>query len=242
MTDPEVRTKSETEADQTILVIEDEVSVLQALRVSLTAHGYTVAVAKTGGAALEIAKAEAPALVLIDLGLPDMDGGDVIRELRKWFHGPILVLSARRGRGDKIDALDLGADDYVTKPYSMDELLARVRASLRRRQTPDAGQPVQSLASGAKVDLAAGRVVDSSGAQIKLTPTEWHLLEVLARNQGVLVGHAQLLSEVWGEGYETETNYLRLYIAQLRSKLEGDPTKPVNILTEQGRGYLFVAS
>ena len=224
-----------------ILVVEDEPSVLKALRIGLSANGYEVLGARTGELALDGARESTPDLVLLDLGLPDIDGVDVIERLRTWYSAPIIVVSARRSRGDKVEALDLGADDYITKPYEMDELLARIRAALRRRDTAQSDRPSVRASSGFTVDLASGRVTTDSGDTVKVTPTEWHVLEVLVRNEGRLVSHAELLGEVWGPGHETETNYLRIYVAQLRAKLEPDPARPLHILTEQGRGYRFSA-
>ncbi len=240
MTQSALRERSRHERPR-ILVVEDQPQVQKALSVSLEANGYRVACAQTGALALSEAEAIRPDLILLDLGLPDMDGEDVLRTLRSWSKVPVLVISARATRGDKISALDLGADDYITKPYSVDELLARIRAALRRGGNSRTDLPVVTTSGGLRVDLAAGRAIDSDGADIRLTPTEWHVLEVLARNAGAVVSHAELLGEVWGAGYETETNYLRLYIAQLRSKLEADPSSPAYIFTEQGRGYRFSA-
>ena len=175
---------------------------------------------------------------MLDLGLPDLDGVAVIEGLRGWSKAPILVLSARSGEPDKVVALDAGADDYVTKPFGMDELLARLRAALRRhrpRRTPPGRD------RDFTVDLAAKEVREGAGDPIRLTPTEWHLLEVLVRNEGKLVSQVQLLKEVWGPAYEKESNYLRVYMAQLRRKLEPDPPRPRYLLTEPGLGYRFVA-
>ena len=178
-------------------------------------------------------------MVVLDLGLPDMDGTEVIRGLRGWTRAPIIVLSARTHQSDKVDALDAGADDYVTKPFGMDELLARLRAALRRA-SPSEPHPVLETADFT-VDLAAMQVRATDGTPIRLTPTEWHVLEVLVRHEGKLVGQRQLLQEVWGPAYGTETNYLRVYIAQLRRKLEPDPSSPRHLITEPGLGYRFVA-
>jgi two-component system KDP operon response regulator KdpE len=176
---------------------------------------------------------------VLDLGLPDMDGTDVVRGLRGWTRAPIVVLSARAHQADKVDALDLGADDYVTKPFGMDELLARLRAALRR-SAPGDDAPVVTTAAFT-VDVAARQVRTPEGDAVRLTPTEWHLLEVLVRHEGKLVGRRELLQEVWGPGYGTETNYLRVYMAQLRRKLEADPSHPRHLITEAGMGYRFVA-
>jgi two-component system KDP operon response regulator KdpE len=178
-------------------------------------------------------------VVLLDLGLPDMEGGDVIRGLRGWTEVPIVVLSARPGQGDKVEALDVGADDYVTKPFGMDELLARIRAAVRRGVRAEEEASVET--AGFTVDLAGKEVtLASNHERVRLTPTEWHLLEVLARHEGKLVPQRQLLQEVWGPAYETETNYLRVYMAQLRRKLEADPAKPRHLITEPGMGYRLV--
>jgi two-component system KDP operon response regulator KdpE len=222
-----------------VLIVEDEAGLRRALAINLRAHGYTADVAADGAAALQVAARHPPDAVVLDLGLPDMDGVEVIEGLRGWSRAPILVLSARAGEHDKVLALDAGADDYVTKPFGMDELLARLRAALRRSPS---GADVPAVAIGdAAVDFAAKRATRHDGDEaIRLTPTEWHLLEVLVRNEGKLVPHRQLLQEVWGPRYETETNYLRVYVAQLRRKLEREPTRPRHLLTEPGIGYRFV--
>jgi two-component system KDP operon response regulator KdpE len=219
-----------------LLVVEDEAGLARALAINLRAHGYAVDTAHDGAGALATAAARPPDLVVVDLGLPDLDGVDVIRGLRGWSPAPILVLSARHDQQQKVDALDAGADDYVTKPFGMDELLARVRAGLRRT-LPVAPLLVVETESFA-VDLTAHRVRTPSG-DVRLTPTEWHLLEVLVRHPGRLVTARQLLQEVWGPAYGTETNYLRVYVSQLRRKLERDPTRPRHLITEPGVGYRF---
>jgi two-component system, OmpR family, KDP operon response regulator KdpE len=221
-----------------ILVVDDEPQILRALSINLRARRYDVAVAADGGAALRIATAQRPDLVVLDLGLRDMDGVDVIRGLRGWTNVPIIVLSGRAGSGDKVAALDAGADDYVTKPFGVDELLARIRAVTRRVTTSDANSPNVRIGRFT-VDLANRVVVAVGGGQVRLTPTEWHLLEILARSPGKLVGQRQLLHEVWGPQYQSETNYLRQYMAQLRRKLEDDPAHPRHLLTEPGMGYRF---
>ena len=220
-----------------VLVVDDEAGLRHALAINLRARGYDVTVAETGADALTAAAREPPDVVVLDLGLPDMDGTDVITGLRGWTRAPIIVLSARTGQGDKVDALDVGADDYVTKPFGMDELLARLRAALRRA-APDENAPVVRT-DAFTIDLAAKEVRTADGP-VRLTPTEWHMLEVLVRNQGKLVSQRQLLQEVWGPSYGTETNYLRVYMAQLRRKLEPDPSRPQHLLTEPGLGYRFV--
>jgi two-component system KDP operon response regulator KdpE len=176
-------------------------------------------------------------LVILDLGLPDMDGVDVVHALRGWNNVPIIVLSARDAQAAKVSALDAGADDYVTKPFGMDELLARIRAGLRRT-VPATDAPIVQTASFS-VDLAAKRV-ERNGQEVRLTPTEWHLLELLVRNPDQLISQRQLLQQVWGPSYATETNYLRVYVAQLRRKLEANPSQPQHLLTEPGMGYRFV--
>jgi two-component system KDP operon response regulator KdpE len=206
------------------------------LSINLRARRYDVDAAGDGATALALASRNPPDLVILDLGLPDMDGTDVIAGLRGWTHVPIVVLSAREGQADKVDALDAGADDYLTKPFGMDELLARIRAALRRAQ-PAESEPVVST-DRFTVDLAAKRVTTETGP-VRLTPTEWHLLELLIRNAGKLVSRQQLLTEVWGPAYVKETNYLRVYMAQLRQKLETDPSHPRHIITEPGMGYRF---
>jgi len=219
-----------------VLVVDDEPQILRALSINLRARGYEVHGADSGATALRVAAAHPPDIVILDLGLPDMDGVEVIGGLRGWTAVPILVLSGRTDSSDKVSALDAGADDYVTKPFGMDELLARLRAMARRGVvTPE--QP--SVQVGAvTVDLAARRV-SRDGADIRLTPTEWHLLEVLLRHPGKLLSQRQLLTEVWGPGYETAQGNLRLYMAQLRRKLEDEPSRPRHLLTEPGMGYRF---
>jgi len=221
-----------------ILIVEDEPGLRRALTINLRARRYEVVAAGDGAAALAAAASEPPDLVILDLGLPDMDGTEVIEGLRGWSRAPIIVLSARQAQGDKVVALDVGADDYMTKPFGMDELLARLRAALRRSGADDQ-VPVVETASFA-VDLAA-KQARANGEPVHLTPTEWHLLEVLIRNEGKLVPRTQLLQEVWGPAYETETNYLRVYLAQLRRKLEPDPAHPRYLLTEPGMGYRFIS-
>lgn len=219
-----------------ILVVDDEPQIARALRINLTAHGYEVTTAPDGAQALRAAAALVPDLVVLDLGLPDMDGAEVIAALRGWSRAPILVLSGRAASAEKIAALDAGADDYVTKPFDIGELLARVRAATRRGGAAD-DAPVTEIGA-ATVDLAS-RVVRRDGEEVRLTKTEWQLLEVLLRNPGKLVGQRELLHRVWGPNYGRETNYLRQYMAQLRRKLEADPARPVHLLTEPGMGYRF---
>lgn len=219
-----------------VLVVDDEPQLLRALSINLRARRYEVDTAGTGTEALRTAAAHPPDVVILDLGLPDMDGAEVVAGLRGWTTVPILVLSGRTDSADKVDALDAGADDYVTKPFGMDELLARLRA-MTRRGSPPGDQPTVMVGDVA-VDLSARRVT-KNGQDIRLTPTEWHLLEVLVRHPGMLLSQKQLLTEVWGPGYETAQGNLRLYMAQLRKKLEADPARPRHLLNEPGMGYRF---
>jgi two-component system, OmpR family, KDP operon response regulator KdpE len=219
-----------------VLVIDDEAPILRALKINLAARDYQVSTAADGASGLEAMARERPDVLILDLGLPDMDGTEVIRGVRGWTSTPIIVLSAWGQEGQKVAALDAGADDYVTKPFGMDELLARLRAAVRRA-SPAPDEPVVAV-EDFTVDLAAKRVTRSDG-DVRLTPTEWQLLEVLVRNRGRLVSQKQLLHEVWGPGYETEGNYLRVFVAHLRRKLEADPSRPRYLLTEAGMGYRF---
>ena len=219
-----------------VLVVDDEPTLVRALAINLRARGWEVVTAHDGTGALKAASDKHPDVVVLDLGLPDIDGVEVIRGLRGWTRVPIIVVSARQVSDDKVEALDAGADDYMTKPFGMDELLARLRAALRR-VAPAEEQAVIS-AGELSVDLARKKVT-RAGNDVRLTPTEWQLLEVLVRARGKLVGRQQLLHEVWGPAYNSETNYLRVYTAQLRRKLERDPSHPRHIITEQGMGYRF---
>ena len=220
-----------------ILVVDDEPQILRALAANLRARGYEVDLAGTGEAALTLAQRHRPDAVVLDLGLPGIDGLEVIRGLRGWTEVPIVVLSVREAEADKIAALDAGADDFVTKPFGMGELLARLRAALRRA-TP-VGEAAVVTTEHFTVDLAAKRVRGGNGDEVKLTPTEWAIVELLVRNPGRLVSQRQLLHEVWGPQYATETNYLRVYLAQIRRKLEPDPARPRYFLTEPRMGYRF---
>ncbi|MBF6182635.1 response regulator [Nocardia otitidiscaviarum] len=221
-----------------VLVVDDEPQILRALRINLSVRGYEVITAANGAAALRAAAEKHPDVVVLDLGLPDMDGIEVLGGLRGWSTAPVIVLSARTDSSDKVEALDAGADDYVTKPFGMDELLARLRAAVRRAATSgDNAEPVVETASFT-VDLAMKKVT-RHGKDVHLTPTEWGMLEMLVRNRGKLVGRRELLREVWGPSYATETHYLRVYLAQLRRKLEDDPSQPKHLLTEAGMGYRF---
>jgi two-component system KDP operon response regulator KdpE len=222
-----------------VLVIDDEPQILRALRINLRVRQYEVHTAGSAGEALKVAARHPPDLVILDLGLPDMDGLDVIHGLRGWTEAPIIVLSGRADSTDKVEALDAGADDYVTKPFGMDELLARMRAVSRR--TAADGDTPQVRLGDLVVDLAAKRVMrdGTGGADIRLTPTEWHLLETLLRNPGKLMSQQLLLAEVWGPGYADAAGNLRLYMAQLRRKLEPDPARPRWLMTEPGMGYRY---
>ncbi|MCU6482253.1 two-component system KDP operon response regulator KdpE [Arthrobacter silviterrae] len=220
----------------TVLIVDDEPQILRALQINLHAHGYTVVPAPNGTAALLAAQTHAIDVVVLDLGLPDMDGLEVIAGLRGWTEVPIIVLTARHGSLDVVEALDAGADDYVTKPFGLDELLARLRAASRRAGA-QAAEPLVETPEFT-VDLANKRVT-RRGEAVRMTPTEWNVLELLVRNPGRLVSQQQILSEVWGPAYAKETHYLRVYMAQLRRKLEADPGNPVHLLTEAGMGYRF---
>jgi len=219
-----------------VLVVDDDRQLLRALQITLTARGYAVVPAATGADALAAASAKPPDVVILDLGLPDLDGVAVVEGLRGWSTAPIIVLSARHEERAKVRALDAGADDYVTKPFGMAELLARVRAAARRGSAPTSGAVVTTDAF--TVDLAARRVTTERG-EVRLTPTEWHLLEILVRDPDRLITQQQLLQQVWGPAYLTETNYLRVHLANLRRKLEPDPSRPRYLITEPGIGYRF---
>jgi len=224
-----------------VLIVEDEPALLRALRINLRARGYAVATASTGREALAEARRRPPDVVLLDLGLPDLDGGEVIRELRGWSRAPVIVLSGRAGSGDKIGALDAGADDYVTKPFDMEELLARLRAALRRGD--QAPHDTTYRIGRHQIDLGAHTIVADGAAgapePLHLTPTEWRLLEILLGAPGQLVSSDRLLREVWGPGFERSTHYLRFHMAGLRRKLEDDPHRPRHLLTEPGMGYRY---
>jgi len=236
-----------------VLVVDDEPQILRALRINLRVRDYQVDVAATGTEALQMAARHPPDLVILDLGLPDLDGVEVIEGLRGWTKAPILVLSGRADSTDKVEALDAGADDYITKPFGVEELLARMRAAVRRTGAGDAAPRVRL--GDLIVDLAAKRVIRQAAVptggggrgeaqpdDIRLTPTEWHLLEVLLRNPGKLLSRTQLLTEVWGPGYADATGNLRLYMTQLRRKLEPDPARPRWLITEPGMGYRYQPS
>jgi two-component system, OmpR family, KDP operon response regulator KdpE len=221
-----------------VLVVDDEAPIRRALAANLKARGYEVDAAETGEQALDLAARHHPDVVLLDLGLPGIDGLEVIDGLRGWTQVPIVVLSARGAERDKVAALDAGADDYVAKPFGMDELFARLRAAVRRAMPADE-QPVVAT-EHFTVDLSAKQVLDGSGEPVRLTPTEWHLLEVLVRHAGKLVTQRQLLRDVWGPAYGDESNYLRVHMAHLRRKLEPDRSRPRYLITEPGMGYRFV--
>jgi two-component system KDP operon response regulator KdpE len=223
-------------AAPTVLVVDDDPHLLRTLEITLRARRYDVRLAPSAGAAVAAATAHPPDLVVVDLGLPDLDGVELVRRLRTWTSVPILVLSGRSDSADKVDALDAGADDYVTKPFETDELLARLRA-LARRTGPSDDQPVVQVGR-ASVDLVSRRVT-VQGRDVRLTPTEWRLLEVLVRHPGELLSQGTLLVDVWGPGYESAQGNLRLYMSQLRKKLEPDPAHPRHLLNEPGLGYRF---
>jgi two-component system KDP operon response regulator KdpE len=218
-----------------VLVIDDDEPLLRALRLNFAARGYQVQTAAGAAAGLAAAAHHPPDLIIVDLGLPDRDGIAVVEGIRGYSSVPIIVLSARQAGQSKVAALDAGADDYVTKPFGMDELLARMRAAMRRAAPAPAAPVVET--SSFRLDLANKQATGPHGRPVRLTPTEWHLVEVLARHAGKLVQHRQLLREVWGPQYETETNYLRVHFANLRRKLEADPSRPRHFVTEPGIGY-----
>jgi two-component system KDP operon response regulator KdpE len=221
-----------------LLVVEDDSTLRRALGITLRARRYEVELAQDGATALKLAAASPFDLVIVDLGLPDLDGLEVIQALRGWLAVPVIVLSARDAQRQKVEALDAGADDYVTKPFGMDELLARIRAALRRAEPVPGGATSVVETPAFTIDLAAKRAWRES-AEVRLTPTEWHLVEALVKRPGILVPGSQLLAEVWGPRYEKETNYLRVYFAQIRRKLEPDPGHPRHFVTEPGLGYRF---
>lgn len=223
-----------------VLVVDDEPQLLRALRINLRARGFEVTTAATGAEALEAASRRLPDVVVLDLGLPDMDGFTVLDGLRGWTAVPVIVLSARTDAADKVQALDAGADDYVTKPFGMEEFLARLRAAIRRGSS-SAGPPESPVvtAGSLEVDLV-GKRVTRGGRAVRLTPTEWAVLELLVRAEPNLVGQRDILTAVWGPTYVSQTNYLRVYLAALRRKLEDDPSHPRHLMTEAGMGYRFV--
>jgi len=228
--------ESAVEGSQRVLVVDDDAPILRALAANLRVRGYQVDLAETGEIALQLAARHRPEVVILDLGLPGISGIEVIEGLRGWSSVPIIVLSARGEEASKVQALDTGADDYVTKPFGMDELLARLRAAIRRQAPAPEAARVET--DDFTVDLAAKRVTGHDG-EIRLTPTEWGLVEALVRNAGRLVSPRQLLQEVWGPQYHDETNYLRVHLAHIRRKLEPDPPRPRYFITEPGMGYRF---
>jgi two-component system KDP operon response regulator KdpE len=230
-----------------ILIVDDDIQLLRALRITLTARGYAITTAADARTALRAAAERRPDAIVLDLGLPDLDGTDVITQLRTFTTAPIIVLSARIDSSDKVQALDRGADDYVTKPFGVDELLARLRAAVRRATSPLPGTPtieetdqVRLTAGDLVIDLGA-MIVERGGEQVHLTRTEWNILELLVSNRGRLVTRSHLLQHIWGPNDRKETSYLRVYIAQLRHKLENDPAHPQHLITEAGMGYRFRA-
>jgi two-component system KDP operon response regulator KdpE len=224
---------------RTVLVVDDEPQLLRALQVNLQAEGYQVLVALDGMTALQHAESHHPDLIVLDLGLPDINGVDVITKVRRTASTPIIVLSARHGSEDKVRALDAGADDYVTKPFGLDELLARLRVAERRLTASDGGEQLSVVeAGGFSVDLISRKVI-RDGEVVRLTPREWAILQLLVRNPGRLITQQQMLKKIWGPAYGSETQYLRVYMGQLRRKLEADPARPRHLLTEAGMGYRF---
>lgn len=222
-----------------VLVVDDEPHLVRTLAINLRARDYQVETAQDGRSALQAFHEREPDLIVLDLGLPDLDGVEVLRRVREVSEVPVIVLSARSESVDKVEALDVGADDYVTKPFGMEELLARVRVALRRNRDADSPQQPPFETARFRLDFAERRAV-IEGAETRLTPTEWRLLSVLARRPGHLVSQRELLREVWGPGYGRESNYLRVYANQLRRKLEPDPTRPRYLLTDPGQGYRLV--
>lgn len=223
-----------------ILVVDDDASIRKLLEVALKASGYSCVVAKDASEAISRAALEAPALVLLDLSLPDMDGKQFIQKFREWSNTPVIVISARSNENEKIDALEFGCDDYITKPFSTGELLARIKAVLRRK-----GENIldsSEITSGNLCLDIASHVVKLDGIELKLTPKEFELLKILMQNEGKVLTHAYLLKEVWGIGYQNETHYLRVFINQLRQKIENDPMRPQRIMTDTGIGYRFTKS
>lgn len=220
-----------------LLIADDDPQMVRALRITLAAHGYEVVVAPDGAAAIAVAAQTHPDIIMLDLGMPRLDGIEVIQALRGWTNVPIIVVSGRTGSADKVEALDAGADDFVTKPFQVDELLARLRA-LSRRTVPAGGESVVSF-SDVVVDLAT-KTVTRAGSRVHLTPTEWRMLEHLARHPGALVTRQDLLKEIWGSEQVSDSGYLRLYMSQLRKKLEQEPSAPAHLLTESGMGYRLV--
>lgn len=220
-----------------VLAVDDDPAILRTLSINLRARGYDVETARDGRSALQVVDERVPDAVILDLGLPDLDGVTVLRRLRAFTQVPVVVLSARHESDDKVEALDEGADDYVTKPFDTEELFARLRAAIRRGAPSDGALVVD--VGDVHLDVTE-RHATRGGDEVRLTPTEWHIVEALARRQGRLVRQADLLHEVWGPGYNRETNYLRVYLAQLRRKLEADASRPTIFITDPGIGYRLV--
>lgn len=219
-----------------ILIVDDEPQIRRLLRIALESQSYRVVEAATGQAAIELAALEAPDLVILDLGLPDIDGKTVVTRLREWSQTPVLILSVRDGEGEKVAALDAGADDYVTKPFGMPELLARVRAALRHKMQDQGEEPIVEIEGGVRIDRVR-RLVSRDGELIALTPKEYELLALLAAAAGKVLTHRQLLTQVWGPAHAEDIAYLRVFVRQLRQKMERDPAAPQGITTESGVGY-----
>ncbi|MBO0980683.1 response regulator [Microbacterium sp. SD291] len=220
-----------------LLIADDDPQMVRALRITLSAHGYDVVSAGDGAAAIALAAQGHPDVIMLDLGMPRLDGIEVIHALRGWTNAPIIVVSGRTGSADKVEALDAGADDFVTKPFQIDELLARLRA-LSRRSLATGGESTVGFGD-VVVDLA-DKTATRAGTRVHLTPTEWRMLEHLARHPGALVTRQDLLKEIWGSEQVSDSGYLRLYMSQLRKKLEREPSAPVHLLTESGMGYRLV--
>jgi two-component system, OmpR family, KDP operon response regulator KdpE len=223
------------ERHETILVVDDEPQIRRFLRTSLAAHGYGVLEASNGADALRLASSERPDLMVLDLGLPDTDGFEVLKGLREWSHMPIFILSVRQAEAEKVKVLEAGADDYVTKPFGTAEFVARVKSALRRRMQQPAGEPV-FVVGGLQFDLAR-RVVTLDGAEIHLSPKQYRLLQMLVQNAGKVVTHEQLLREIWGADHTEDVQYLRVFVRKIRNKIEADPARPRYLLTELGVGY-----
>ena len=224
------------EISDTILIIDDEVQIRRLLEITLSANGYKVSEATTGKEGLVAAATHHPALIILDLGLPDIDGVDILKKLREWYHKPVIILSVRNSEEDIVDALDNGANDYLTKPFRTGELLARIRAALRQSHGEE-DNPVLVFGS-LTIDLA-NHTASINRRQLKFTNTEFNLLALLARNAGRVMTHQSILKEIWGYGYTGQTQYLRVFVAQLRKKIEDDPARPKLLLTESGIGYRF---
>jgi two-component system, OmpR family, KDP operon response regulator KdpE len=226
-----------TDLGPLVLVVEDEAQMRKFIRASLTSHGYRMLEAECASAALTLLTSHNPELVLLDLGLPDGDGIDLTKQLREWSQVPVIVISARGREDDKVLALDAGADDYLTKPFGVNELLARMRVALRHAQRPDAAvAPKQLVFGDVKIDLVR-REVTRAGEEVRLTPIEYRLLTLFAQHAGKVLTHRQILNEVWGPAYATQTHYVRVHLAELRKKIEADPSRPKLLVTEPGVGY-----